>query len=144
MQCRGLYVSQSNYHWPVGSRVAALQDVDLLSACSLSKLVAFDTNVYMSAKPQVAKVVAQCLRQWSLISPSILILVPVVSLLPAQACAPARCLPACVVAKMLMCCQSGARPPLKSIDNRPQQHAAGFAEQSLGQAASTAWDFFDT
>ena len=88
-QCRGLHVSQSNYQWPFGSRVAALQNVDLLSACSLSKLVAFDTNIYMSAKPQVAKVIAQCLRQWSLISPSILILVPVVSLLPAQACVPA-------------------------------------------------------
>ena len=56
---------------------------------SLSKLVAFDTNIYMSAKPQVAKVITQCLRNWSLISPSILILVPVVSLMPAETSDPA-------------------------------------------------------
>ena len=64
--------------------------------------MAFDTNIYMSAKPQVAKVIAQCLRQWSLISPSVLILVPVVSLLPAQACVPAWQLPACALGKMLL------------------------------------------
>lgn len=37
-----------------------------------------------------------------------------------------------------MCCQCEACPPLKLINNRPQQHAAGFAEQSQRQAASTS------
>lgn len=51
----------------------------LCSGRSLSKLVAFDTNVYMSDKVKDTRVIAQVLRAWSLIAPSILILVPIVS-----------------------------------------------------------------
>ena len=48
--------------------------------CSmLSKLVAFDTNVYMGNNTKDPKVIAQVLRSWSLISPSVVILVPIVS-----------------------------------------------------------------
>jgi len=46
----------------------------------LSKLVAFDTNVYMGNNAKDPKVIAQVLKTWSLISPSIIILVPIVSL----------------------------------------------------------------
>ncbi len=48
--------------------------------CSmLSKLVAFDTNVYMNYNRKDARVITQVLHAWSLISPSIVILVPLVS-----------------------------------------------------------------
>ncbi len=79
--------SRPAFYLDIGS--LAEYQLGVCFACSLSKLVAFDTNIYMSAKPQVAKVIAQCLRQWSLVSPSVLILVPVVSVLPALPCVPA-------------------------------------------------------
>ena len=48
--------------------------------CSmLSKLVAFDTHVYMNHNHTDAKVIMQALHAWSLISPPIVILVPFVS-----------------------------------------------------------------
>ena len=48
--------------------------------CSmLSKLVVFDTNVYMNHNHWDAKVIMQLLHAWILISPSIVILVPIVS-----------------------------------------------------------------
>lgn len=53
-----------------------------MSCSMLSKLVAFDTNVYMGNNAKDPKVIAQVLKTWSLISPSIVILVPIVSLRP--------------------------------------------------------------
>ncbi|CAL5222018.1 g4308 [Coccomyxa viridis] len=43
----------------------------------LSKLVVFDTNVYMNHNHWDAKVIMQLLHAWILISPSIVILVPI-------------------------------------------------------------------
>ena len=53
-----------------------------MSCSMLSKLVAFDTNVYMGNTTKDAKVIPQALKTWSLISPSVVILVPIVSLQP--------------------------------------------------------------
>ena len=41
--------------------------------------MAFDTNVYMGNNAKDPKVITQVLKRWSLISPAIVILVPVVS-----------------------------------------------------------------
>jgi hypothetical protein len=46
---------------------------------NLSKLVAFDTNVYMGNNAKDPKVITQVLKRWSLISPAIIVLVPIVS-----------------------------------------------------------------
>ena len=59
-----------------------------MSCSMLSKLVAFDTNVYMGSISKDRKIIAQVLRSWSLISPSIVILVPIVSFLLGSANSP--------------------------------------------------------
>ncbi len=57
----------------------------------LSKLVAFDTNVYMGNNSKDPKVIMQVLRAWSLITPSIVILVPIVSFPICLVCCPIDC-----------------------------------------------------